>query len=237
MGLRYFSFLPEEGCAFLKGYLEFRMNSLGEKVNPESPILTPMKSAYVGGHIRTISVGNTVRLAIRAAGFKWRPYVLRRYFATRMMMAESEGLIIRDWRQFWMGHRGDIEHTYTVNKSLPQDTIEMMRDAYARSADKFLVTTAAANSRDDVATKVRRQMLLTVGYSQEETEKLGLAEASEEQMQDLLKQKMLAVMMNNGQRQKIASAGGVERWMAEGWEWIGNLSDGRAILRLPAPSS
>ncbi len=178
MGMRY-SFLPEEGCAFLKAYLEFRMNSLHEKVNEESPILTPRKPCYACRTIRATSIGEAVRQAIRAAGFKWRPYVLRWYFDTRMMMAEAEGLIIRDWRQFWMGHRGDIEHTYTVNKSLPLDTIEMMRDTYARSAEKFLVTSAAPRSRDDVETKVKRQMLLAVGYSQEETEKFRLEEADD----------------------------------------------------------
>jgi hypothetical protein len=42
------------------------------------------------------------------------------------------------------------------------------------------------------------------------------------------------VMMNNGQRQKIVSSEEVEKLVAGGWEWMGNLSDGRAVLRLPA---
>jgi len=25
------------------------------------------------------------------------------------MLAESKGLVLRDYRQFWMGHKGDIE--------------------------------------------------------------------------------------------------------------------------------
>jgi len=31
-----------------------------------------------------------------------RAYVLRSYFDTQLMLAESKGLVIRDYRQFWM---------------------------------------------------------------------------------------------------------------------------------------
>lgn len=52
-----------------------------------------------------------MRKSIRASGFKWRPYVLRRYFDTRLMLAESDGLIINDWRVFFMGHKSSMEAT------------------------------------------------------------------------------------------------------------------------------
>ena len=76
-------------------------------------------------------------------------------------------------------------------------------------------------------------MLLTVGDKQGELQKIALAEMGDAEIQDLVKQKLFAVMVNNGQRQKIVPASEVEKSMAEGWEWIGNLADGRAILRLP----
>jgi hypothetical protein len=72
---------------------------------------------------------DTIRRPIRRAGFEWRPYILRRYFDTRLMIIEMDGVIIRDFRVFWMGHRGDIEHTYTLNKQLPKDVREKMRSA------------------------------------------------------------------------------------------------------------
>ena len=44
------------------------------------------------------------------------------------MLAESKGLVLRDYRQFWMGHKGDIENRYTTNKQkLPETVIEDMR--------------------------------------------------------------------------------------------------------------
>jgi hypothetical protein len=56
------------------------------------------------------------------------------------MMAKSDGLIPRGYRSFWMGHKGDIEHTCTVNKGLTGGVIEKMREAYARSSEKYLNT-------------------------------------------------------------------------------------------------
>jgi hypothetical protein len=76
-------------------------------------------------------------------------------------------------------------------------------------------------------------MLLTVGYKQDEIEKLNLPEIGDDAVQDLMKQKLFAVMMNNGQRQKIVASDEVEKLVSAGWEWMGNLSDGRAVLRLP----
>ncbi|MCX6655590.1 MAG: hypothetical protein NTY03_10810 [Candidatus Bathyarchaeota archaeon] len=78
--------------------------------------------------IRSTNVGDVIRDGIRKAGFPWRPYVLRSYFDTEMMLAESKGLVLRDYRQFWMGHKGDIEHWYTLNKSrLPDEVVEDLR--------------------------------------------------------------------------------------------------------------
>src|SRR3989449_8425626 len=115
----------------------------GEKLKPDSPIITPslFQRKLMGNHIRTTNIGDLMRHPLRSAGFDWRPYVLRRYFDTRLMLAEADGLIIRDYRQFWMGHSGDIEHTYTVNKGLSKDVVEKMRGSYAKAAEKYLETT------------------------------------------------------------------------------------------------
>ena len=68
--------------------------------------------------------------------FTWRPYVLRAYFDTQLLIAESKGKIAHDFRVFFMGHRGSIEATYTTNKSiLPEDLLEAMRDSFQRSEE------------------------------------------------------------------------------------------------------
>jgi hypothetical protein len=87
---------------------------------------------------------------------------------------------------------------------------------------------------EDVDEKIKRQMLRAVGYSQEEMARLKVSELDDEAVQRLIKEKLFATVMNNGQRQKLVPSGEVDRWMGEGWEWIGNLPDGRSVLRLPS---
>lgn len=112
-GHQYFTFLTEEGSEYLKDYLEERMRQ-GEKLDPDAPLVTP--KLKMKPFIRSGNIGDAMRNAIRTAGFCWRPYVLRSYFDTQLMLAESKGLVLRDYRQFWMGHKGDIENRYTTNK-------------------------------------------------------------------------------------------------------------------------
>jgi hypothetical protein len=115
------------------------------------PVITagPFNSLRVGSHISTPKVSSLIRKAIRDAGFQWRPYVLRRYFDSRMMLAENEGEMLRDWRTFHMGHEGTIEATYTVNKGLPEDAVEKMRETFGKASEKFLVTSKSEASTSE----------------------------------------------------------------------------------------
>jgi hypothetical protein len=128
---QYFTFLSAEGCEALKQYLNRRAKH-GERLGPDSPVITPPIAAKP--FIRTTNISDAARLAIRKAGFPWRPYTLRSYFATQMMLAESRGLMLRDYRVFFMGHLGDIESVYTLRKrSLPEEVVDEMRAAYVRA--------------------------------------------------------------------------------------------------------
>jgi hypothetical protein len=233
-GHQYFTFLCDEGCEYLKEYLGWRLRK-GEKLTNTSPIITPTFSGLVGKHITSVNIGDLMRKAIRVAGFSWRPYVLRRYFDVRMMMAESDGLIIRDWRVFWMGHKGDIEHTYTVNKGLPQDVIEKMRESYQKAAEKCLVTTKKETvSQETIVSTFNKQFLQMAGYSEEEIGQLGnLAELTAEQVQELIRKKSMESLGLNGNRQKIINCSELKSYVENGWEFVTRISDGEAIIALP----
>ncbi len=228
---QYFTFLGEEACSYLKDYLDERIRQ-GEKLTKDSAIVTPKLGRKP--FITAINIGDAIRLAIRGAGLRWRPYVLRSYFDTQLMLAESKGLVLRDYRSFWMGHKGDIEARYTTNKCvLPENVIEDMRDSY-RKAQDFLETVGVRTGEDKIKESFRRQLLMVAGFKEEEIDARSLAQASDEEFQSMVKQRLLGEMVNNGAVQKVVGVNEVERYIGEGWEFVATLPNGKAILKLPS---
>ena len=80
--------------------------------------------------------------------FTWRPYVLRPYFDTQLLIAESKGKMVHDFRVFFMGHKGTMESRYTTNKGvLPEVLMAEMREAFTRS-EEYLDQTDAPDAQE-----------------------------------------------------------------------------------------
>jgi hypothetical protein len=187
-GHQYLTFLSEEGCNYLKDYLEERRRK-GEGLTSDSPIIVPkvLKKPFIS----STNISDLVRKAIRKAGFEWRPYVLRSYFDTQLMLAESKGYCLRDYRTFWMGHKVDIEHTYTLNKGkLPPNVIEDMRQAYQKSQE-FLQTEAMTPKEKEIKDIFKKEFLRMAGFSEEEADKLMAKNPSDEELKRAIREKML----------------------------------------------
>jgi hypothetical protein len=114
--------------------------ALGETIEPDSPVIAVKEGYEEAGfreegesrHVTTKTITKEIRDAMRPR-FKWRPYVLRAYFDTQLLVAENHGKIGHAYRQFFMGHKGDIEARYTTNKGrLPQEVIEDMRQSFLK---------------------------------------------------------------------------------------------------------
>ncbi|MGD0638681.1 MAG: site-specific integrase [Nitrososphaerales archaeon] len=236
MGKQYITFLPEQGCGYVKQYIEWRVQVRKEKVEASSPLVTanPANPWHIGKFVRVTNIGDDVRHAIRAAGFKWRPYVLRRY-DTRMMGAEQEGQVIKDYRVFWMGHIGDIEHVYTLNKGqLPEDLLDGMRQAYARASQKHLLTVVQASiSKDEVVSTARVEALKMFGYTDEELSVLGdVTQLSMEKLQQLIHEKSKLMLGLKQGTQKVVPTAELERWIEQGWDYKRDLPNDRAVIGL-----
>ena len=230
-GHQYFTFLSEEGCGYLKDYLEERLRE-GEALTSVSPIITP--KLKMKPFIRSVNVGDLMRDPIRKAGFSWRPYVLRSFFDTQLMLAESKGLVLRDYRQFWMGHKGDIENRYTTNKQkLPESVIEDMRAAYARSEEFLQTNEKAQTSEDKIKESIRKQLLLVAGISPQEVEKMDLPSITDEELQDIIRRKLLGEShldqtqtskVNKPQldcpKQKVIKVEDTDAYLDNGWQYV-----------------
>ncbi|WP_202320400.1 tyrosine-type recombinase/integrase [Archaeoglobus neptunius] len=127
---QYFTFLNDRACEVVERYLKKRGN-----VEPAEPLVEGKNGEF----LKTGSISTAVRRVIRLCGFEFRPYALRHFFDTYMLMAEGARIIPRDYRVFWMGHRGDIEAVYTTNKNkLPPELVEDMRSKYERASELLL---------------------------------------------------------------------------------------------------
>ena len=149
------------------------------------------------------------------------------------MLAESKGLVLRDYRQFWMGHKGDIENRYTTNKCrLPESVIEDMRDAYTRSQEYLQTAKVEETSEEKLRQAFRKQLLLVAGFNQDEVEKMDLSSINDEELQEIVRKKLLGVEKSDCVQQKVVDISDVENYLAQGWEYVANLPNKKVIIKL-----
>ncbi|MCI4337091.1 MAG: site-specific integrase [Thermoplasmata archaeon] len=234
----YTTFLSAEGCEYLRQYLEKRRRG-GEKLGPQTDLIHPDRAAK--RFIRTLNIGDAIRTAIRAAGFTWRPFVLRHYFDTQLLTAESKGKVAHDFRIYWMGHVGSVDARYTTNKrQLPKDFVEEMRAAYQR-CEPFLGT--AAPKQPDVAAELRKALLAVAGLTDQEAAQH--LEDTNDEVLALLKKRMMgreaavdssspAGEPNGHHRvQRPVLLVEAETLLAEGWTFVANFGVDRVLLEAP----
>jgi len=231
-GHRYFTFLGAEGCGYLTEYLRLRAEA-GEKLTPETDLIHPEASHSthrgIDAFIRTINVSDGIRLAIRKAGLPWRPYVLRAYFDTQLLLSESKGKVAHDYRVFWMGHKGSMEARYTTNKGrLSANFVDDMREAYQR-CEVFLTTLPVEANGPDAAA-ISKMLLMGLGYTEEELAKADLADLSV--VQGLVAQKM-GTRATLPARQKVVDGAELSMWLEEGWTVVTALGLHQVVLNPP----
>lgn len=217
----YLTFLSAEGCEYVRQYLEERLRS-GEKLGPETDLIHPDRAGK--RFIRTINIGDAIRTAIRGAGFRWRPYVLRHYFDTQLLTAESKGKVAHDFRVYWMGHVGSIDARYTTNKrQLPEELVEEMRAAYKR-CEPFLSTSAPAQTP---AEEIQREaaVLLLTGLR-------GKTEADARQLVEGKTGEELANLLKSSERiERAVPVDDVPGLLADGWQYVAPLNASFAVLK------
>lgn len=158
--------------------------------------------------LRTNLVTRDIKEAIIKAGYSWRPYVLRAYCDTNLIIGESKGLISHSYLQFIMGHKGDIEARYSTNKGiLPPDMVEDMRASYGKCL-RYLEAggyskggqVGEGEEEDSITVQLRRQLLIVAGYMEEEIKCIDVKGMSDEELQLKVRSKLLAFTSNVGRR-------------------------------------
>lgn len=129
-----------------------------------------------------------------------------------------------------MGHKGDIEETYTKREG----KIEEGREQYSKCLD-YIETTEHGKPQEDVKRSVMIEMLsLFLGYTQDKIDQLDLDNMSNEDFQNLIKKGLLGNITGNGTRQKIVSEKDIEHYMNQGYEVFTTLPSGKIVMKLPS---
>jgi hypothetical protein len=237
---KYFTFLSSEGCTYLKEYLEERIRS-GERLKPESPLIAhERKEAAQKPFVMTRKLTHFIRLCMRKAGVYKRPYVLRAYFDTNMIIAESKGKISHPYLQFLMGHKGDIEARYSTNKGvLPPDMVEDMRKAY-KQCEPFLSTITQPLEQSSIIKEAKIEALKSIAKSLLGIDLIDVKVAREKQLgRELNKDEELELYERELKRlregkhnpQRVIHEKELEKYLVEGWQFVSVLPSRKILIK------
>ena len=62
---------------------------------------------------------------------------------------------------------------------------------------------------------------------------MNLDDMTNEKLREIVRQRLLGSMVNNGNHQRVIPVEEVERYVANGWEFVAALPNDTAVLRLP----
>lgn len=240
---RYITFLPTEGCKYLTAYLNKRLAE-GEDLTAKTPAIAN-KSDHT--FITTKNVSKIIRKTIRPR-FSWRPYVLRAYFATQMLLAESHGRVSHPYRMFFMGHKGDIEARYTTNKGrLPKNLIEDMRMAFQNSAEYLETTSKPEKDKKEMLLEMWREQAKMYGIDpmkvriEKKTDRPLDLDAEMKAIQLEIKKQIDSFRLQkeseedcNGDSRyesRIVGEQELRALLDEGWQFVAPINNDKYILR------
>jgi len=235
---KYFTFLISEGCTYLKEYLEERLRS-GEKLRPESPLIGHERPrATTRKFLLTRKISHLIRMCMRRAGVYKRPYVLRAYAETQLIIAESKGKISHPYLQFMAGHKGDIEARYSTNKGiLPEEMVEGMRKS-VKDCEPFLGTTAQELDQSTVVKEAKVEALKSIAKSLLGIDLLEVKVAKEKELgRELSRDEEIELFENEIKKtresdpQIIVREEELEGYLTDGWQFVSVLPSQRILVK------
>ena len=253
---QYETFLNEHGCNYLKQYLEWRMSEKtvriakgGKKktippeiLSPESPVVTPERLS-VGKFLTSNQISGIIKKAIVAAGFNWRPYVFKAFFAENMTSAERKRTIIEEDRVWWMGHKGSIETVYTKNnKHLNPGKLTELREAYKQASDLYLTPHRATYvPLEQAGNELKRLYLAEYGrMTDDEIGKLGdLTNYSFPQLTEIVEKTKPPARREQGKLPQqqimipVRKINEINRYLKKGYRIGKEYSNRQVVLELP----
>jgi hypothetical protein len=236
---KYFTFLSEEGCTYLKEYLEERLRQ-GEKLKAKSPIIAYERTSTRRKFMTTRKISRMIRESMRQAGVRKRPYVLRAYAETQLIIAESKGKISHPYIQFMAGHKGDIESRYSTNKGvLPEEMIEGMRESY-KACEPFLSTVSQPLEHSNIVKEAKVEALKSIAKNMLGIDLLEVKVAKEKEIHkeldldeeiELFENEIRKMREPKDDPQMIIKEEELQSYLNDGWQFVSILPSDKILVK------
>jgi len=256
-GSAYMTAISTEAATVLENYLDQRIRG-GEKLSPKSPIFIPDprgadREARTAEGYRTMNrngLSNSIAewfSAVAPAGIRWTAHSLRAWCSTRLETAESQGLISRTRREFFLGHALGVDGTYNLSRPLSPEAREELRESY-RQVEEFV--TIISPSKEDAKSELIRSLATAIEQATGKKtdgslrgedlvkalrDALGAASAEPEPVKGpaVIPSGIPPPKRSNEQRSVDAEA--VGRYLDSGWSFVSPLNSHLAIVRWDGP--
>ncbi len=245
-GNPYFTFITEEAASELVRYLKVRV-ARGERLTPRSAIFSPEPKAPHAqerkaddgvAFLSEKALSNELRRMLRKTqpdGVRWRPYVLRSFASSQLMLAENAGLITRDAREFMLGHVADIGRRYNLGKGRVRSDLENeVREMYARASDRFLRILTISERGVDYR-PILRVLLSGAGYTKAQIDAMG--DLTEERVIEAIRAKRNETVQveapRPGENAKVVPISDLDRYLSAGWKPISAAGSDRFVIGAP----
>lgn len=236
----YYTFITSEAAEALVAYLHER-RSRGEKLTSDSAVIGPEPRAshahfrrdrketlFISGK----SLGNVIRVGLRkvmSKGVRVRPHTLRSWTSSQLELAERQGKVTRSVREYFLGHNlKSVELRYNLGKKLSPESLEELREVYAR-CEPFL-STVPSNSQGGRDIGTLKLLLELLGVPEGKVSEADLKDATPEQLKEIARKYMGQASVV---RQTVVSNGDIPRLLGEGWTFVAALPGDQVILSPP----
>jgi hypothetical protein len=210
----------------------------GEKLNPDSPLITGETYATLGQFVDERALMKEVREGIRLTAPKevqWVPYILRSFASTRLWEASQEGLIDFETREAFLGHDAGVAKVYASGRKLSEESIERLRKTYERAS----VHLTGKPQAIDVKGELDKILTLAIAKAKSAGQSVDALEAMRQGL-DSSKGKSAAVPADPAPAtpahrpvQRLASLEEARELMASGWSVVCAASPGQLVLNSP----
>jgi len=190
-----------------------------ETLSPDSPVVAVRDTETETGFVTVKAVTAEIRNAMRKVvpvDTTWRPYVLRAYASTQLLLAETRGLITRDMREAILGHDLGVSGRYNLSKKLHPSMVEEMRAAYGRCMP-FLASGPPRGRAGGTDVETRKLLLLAVGYSEDQVAGMNVATMEPDALVDAIRKSPARSGGGASQRQQVIDESELPKYLADGW--------------------